>query len=580
MKTFKLLLMVLAITLFAQAQDTLYVVKTDLSYEKFSVADISKLTFVKPQDFGSFTDSEGHTYHYVTIGTQTWMLENLRSSKYRNGESITNITDNASWQSLSTTASPAWSNYDNNPDNDVKYGKLYNWYAVNDQRNIAPVGWHVASSQEWLVLMDYLISKGYNFDGSTGNVGNKLAKAMASTSEWSSSDVEGSPGLDPSTNNKSGFNGVPAGYRSTTGGFIGNGSSTSWWTSTDASETAGRQAAYNHGLIYNSSYAQMGQRYGQYNTKSFGFSVRCIKNNYDTYAPVLTTELYSLEGTTAKILSRITDFGNDPILRFGTNGEWQSGICWSLNPEPTLSDHVVRTNDYQNMLQLLAVEKGKTYYVRAFATNTIGTGYSPQISFTVPADTIPATVTDADGNVYKTVKIGNQVWMAENLRTTRFRNKENIGTPTVPNTPGSGWHCAYNSESKYGRLYNVFAVLDSRKIAPEGWHVATTEEWNILINYLGGYEVAAGKLKEAGTTNWYSPNTGATNDAGFNALPGGYRDYSYQFMDQTRQGVWWAAGTDYSSMHVLSMSWLYANIFKDSFTTEEVNGYSVRCVKD
>jgi uncharacterized protein (TIGR02145 family) len=581
MKTFKLLLILLIINMFAHAQDTLYVVKTDLSYEKFCVADINRLTFVKPQDFGTYTDSEGHLYHYITIGTQTWMIENLRSSKFRNGDPITNITDNTEWQNqLYTTRIPGWCNYENNAETDAKYGKLYNWFAIEDQRNIAPVGWHVASSQEWLILMDYLISKGFNFDGSKSDVGNKLAKAMASTSEWLSSDVEGSPGNESSTNNSSGFNGIPAGYRSSNGVFSNSGSSTSWWTSTNASEVAGRPAAYNHGIQYNSSYVQMGARYGTYNTHTFGFSVRCVKNKYESYAPVLTTELYTLEGTTAKIISRITDFGNEPVLRYGISGEWQAGICWSNNPEPTLTDHVVRTNDYQNMLQLLSVEKGKTYYVRAFATNTIGTGYSPQITFTVPADTIPATVTDIDGNTYKTVKIGNQVWMAENLRTIKYRNGDLIQAPPVPNIAGSAWQCALTDAKKYGRLYNSRAVLDSRKIAPEGWHVATNEEWNTLIIFLGGKDVAGGKLKESGTTNWSSPNEGATNETGFNALPGGYRDYSYQFVDQTRQGVWWAAGADYNSMHVMSLSWLYTNVFNDSFTTLEEYGYSVRCVKD
>ena len=141
------------------------------------------------------------------------------------------------------------------------------------------------------------------------------------------------------------------------------------------------------------------------------------------------------------------------------------------------------------------------------------------------------TVTDQDGNSYKTITIGTQTWMAENLRTTHYQNGDAILTfidIMVGINESKGAYCNYNNWSStdsiatYGRLYNWFAVIDNRDIAPKGWHIPTEAEWMILTAYLGGNLVAGGKLKESGTTHWETPNAGATNQSGFTALPGGY----------------------------------------------------------
>jgi uncharacterized protein (TIGR02145 family) len=141
------------------------------------------------------------------------------------------------------------------------------------------------------------------------------------------------------------------------------------------------------------------------------------------------------------------------------------------------------------------------------------------------------SVTDINGNSYKTISIGTQTWMAENLRTNKYRDGSAI--PIVTNNTewaalSSGAYCIYvNNETEipatYGRLYNWYAVADIRNIASRGWHVPTDAEWLTLITFLGGESVAGGKLKETGITHWGSPNTNATNESGFTALPGGYR---------------------------------------------------------
>ena len=209
----------------------------------------------------------------------------------------------------------------------------------------------------------------------------------------------------------------------------------------------------------------------------------------------------------------------------------------------------------------------------------------------------PATVTDIDGNVYQVVEIGDQCWMAENLKVTHYRNSE-----TVPNVIddwiwfelSTGAYCNYDNNggnvSTYGRLYNWYAVMDSRGLAPEGWHVPSDEEWKQLEMYLGMSQAAAdstglrgvdegGKLKESGTVHWNAPNTGATNESGFTALPGGYRDQDGRFFDMGSTTFFWA-----STVYDIYFAWLRNMGYNSSKIARSWNfkrgGLSVRCVKD
>ncbi|MFA5032451.1 MAG: FISUMP domain-containing protein [bacterium] len=193
--------------------------------------------------------------------------------------------------------------------------------------------------------------------------------------------------------------------------------------------------------------------------------------------------------------------------------------------------------------------------------------------------------TDADSNHYAVVQIGTQVWMAENLKTTKYRNASSIPNVTESAqwdslTPGA--YCNYGNNTAegdtYGRLYNWYAVADSRNMCPVGWHVSSDSEWTILTQYLG-VGVAGGKMKENCTTLWASPNTGATNESGFSALPGGCRSYdSGVFYDVGAYGYWWASenGPTYAWYRYLS----YGDADVDCDYYYERAGFSVRCVKD
>jgi uncharacterized protein (TIGR02145 family) len=196
-------------------------------------------------------------------------------------------------------------------------------------------------------------------------------------------------------------------------------------------------------------------------------------------------------------------------------------------------------------------------------------------------------VTDIDGNEYKTVTIGNQVWMAENLRVTHYRNGDlihNILTTSEWDNLKSGACCDYNNtpgNSKiFGKLYNWYAVNDIRNIAPVGWHIPTQKEWNVLITYLGGENVAGGRLKECGIIHWFSPNSGATNESGFTALPGGSRYFLGRFFQINSICYWWSS-TQFSDDYSYTISLSYDSSGLGFYNVLLKNaGLSVRCVKD
>jgi len=203
-------------------------------------------------------------------------------------------------------------------------------------------------------------------------------------------------------------------------------------------------------------------------------------------------------------------------------------------------------------------------------------------------DNNPAgTVKDVEGNVYHTVTIGTQTWMIENLMTTKYRNGDPI--PLVPDSAqwialSTGAICYYDNNSAngntYGLLYNWYAVNDPRNIAPEGWHVPTREEWNTLITFLGGGMVAGGKLKEAGTTHWNSPNTGATDEAGFKGLPAGGRRFTGEFQSLGQSTLIWTS-TNQNATEAWPIGLAYnSELLFNSFSMNKNSGFSVRCIKD
>ena len=239
-------------------------------------------------------------------------------------------------------------------------------------------------------------------------------------------------------------------------------------------------------------------------------------------------------------------------------------------------------------VNLTGLSEGTRYYIRAYATNSVGTAYGNQLSFVT-------NVSDIDGYVYHTVIIGTQVWLKENLKVTHYGNRDDItyaggSNPWLDNT--TGLYCNYNDDfnniAVYGRLYNWYSVNDSRKLCPAGWHVPADTEWETLGTFLGGPAIAngvltlaGGKMKEAGMTHWTTMNVGADNSSGFTALPGGRRfDEGTPFGNLNTDGFWWSA-TQVDAILAYSRS-IYGSgefLIRDNLYKKSL-GFSVRCLKD
>jgi uncharacterized protein (TIGR02145 family) len=308
------------------------------------------------------------------------------------------------------------------------------------------------------------------------------------------------------------------------------------------------------------------------------FTNSCLKENNTNTTPILTTnEVNDITLTSATCGGNITSDGGTIITA--------RGVCWNTGQTPTIADS--KTSDGTGtgsfISSITALETNTNYYVRAYATNTAGTGYGNELIF----KTYTGIITDIDGNVYYTITIGTQEWMTENLKTTSFRNGDlipNVTDNTAWSNLRTGAYCDYDNilsiSSTYGKLYNWYVVVDLRNLCPSGWHVPTDAEWTTLTTYLGGENGSGGKLKETGTTHFISPNTGATNETGFSALPGGYRSDNGTFGQVGYSCYWWSS-TEYStggSAWYRNVSYIGNSVGRSNYNKQ--GGYSVRCLRN
>jgi uncharacterized protein (TIGR02145 family) len=295
----------------------------------------------------------------------------------------------------------------------------------------------------------------------------------------------------------------------------------------------------------------------------------------------------------------IADAGEDQIFTDGTTSFSLSANVpedghgtgqWSiLNGEGGSFDDITKPD------ALFTGELFTTYELQWNITTDCGQS-ADDVIFIMYNDGAPGEqVTDIDDNTYNTVFIGDQIWMAENLKVT----KQNDGTDIPLVTDNTSWvdlttpgYCWYDNDhityaNTYGALYNWYTI-ETSNLCPAGWHVPTSAEWTELSDYLGGNSVAGGKLKEAGTIHWNEPNTGATNESGFTALPGGYREgYDGMFIGISAIGFWRSADAESSPIigegyltRYVSSSDTELGYSGDVVSEYAAFGHSVRCIKD
>ena len=289
----------------------------------------------------------------------------------------------------------------------------------------------------------------------------------------------------------------------------------------------------------------------------------------------------------------ITDFlqsnaiGGGIITSDGGNSIINSGVCWSTIHNPTIADSktIDDSEDGSFSSEITGLIPNTKYYIRAYATNSLGTEYGNEISFTTlkPFPESGSTVQDIDNNTYHPIIIGRQVWLIENLRTKHYNNGDPIIQADDNYDDGGCWDFNDNTEltNIYGKLYNFYAITDARGVCPVGYRIPTEEDWIILADYLGGNSIAGGKLKHTGQDYWKSPNIGATNESGFSAYGAGFRE-----MDGTYQAF---GNTCYFWSSTAPTTSLQASIFglnNEAITCginsvgSKLAGLSVRCIME
>ena len=319
-------------------------------------------------------------------------------------------------------------------------------------------------------------------------------------------------------------------------------------------------------------------------------SVTYLTINPGNLASLTTLSIGNITATSAVSGGSISADGGSPVTH--------RGVCWATTQNPTTANNVAVAGSGIGTftVNLSGLAPNTTYYIRAYAINTKGTAYGNQLSFTTSASSggggtgsqfnnnlTYGTVTDIDGNIYKTIQIGSQIWIAENLRVTKYR--DGVSIPNITdnvqwqnNTTGAWSYYNQNAINNltYGKLYNWHAVKSSRNICPAGWHMPKDEEWTILETTLGSNSVAGGKMKSTGTNFWTNPNADATNSSGFSALPAGSRSNTGEFQNAREYGLWWSV-TDFTAGGWMRFAeFTGGNLYRDQFNKNY--GLSVRCV--
>lgn len=283
-------------------------------------------------------------------------------------------------------------------------------------------------------------------------------------------------------------------------------------------------------------------------------------------------------GITSMEVSGIIVINNPQIIE-------SAGFCWSTLPKPDLTKQskYCIPGSFGFSCTLSNLEPDSFYFLRAFIITSFDTVFSRTTNFfTHKQDAVP----DIDGNYYNTVKTGNQIWLEEDLKTTRLNDGTQIAHDLTDDywptrtSPAYSWYGndSVNFSFPRGKFYNWYTVA-TNKLCPLGWHVPSTQEWNLLMLFLGGDTVAGGKLKVSGTMFWKYPNYKATNESGFRAFPAGFRKASDGWVHSDMVNHWWCADILSDST---ALNWyVYAGTGVLYRTRNSRNmGYSVRCIKD
>jgi uncharacterized protein (TIGR02145 family) len=482
-------------------------------------------------DLTSF-NFDGYDYDVVSIGDQCWFAENLRSDNFSDGSPIPS--------GLSGTTVAAQNIYDNDSAMYFEdYGRLYNQYAASDERGLCPSGWHVPTNDEFTELTTFL--------GGDATAA-ELKASSTDTPSWNGT-------------NSSGFSGLPGG--SWTASFYGEGIDAGWWTSSDslASGTSmGVARAVNS--VSDDVFVYVPP-------KEYGFSVRCLRDSSD--APVVTTlETFDISSEQVTLKGRV---------KYAWPNSTEAGFYWWVGDDQNNAQQVVVGNTNGAIsTDVSGLTLGDSVNYVAYAINELGTSYGDTLSV-ITTDCAPVNYF---GHTYDVIKIGDQCWFAENLRSDNYAD----GTSITGGLSDAEWgattegaQAIYDGDSAtyfadYGRLYNWYAVNSAAGLCPTGWHVPTDEEFTALTGFVGATSFVGGeKLKSSASD---SPSWNGTNSSGWSGLPGGLRSANGSFDWAGTTGYWWSSSQSGFNAWIRFLSTTEQIYRTDSDLSA---GFSVRCLK-
>jgi uncharacterized protein (TIGR02145 family) len=499
-------------------------------------------------------DRDGQKYATVLAGTHCWMAQNLNvGSRITGGVAMTN---NGTIEKYCNNNTSGYCTI---------YGALYQWdelmnYTTQEgSQGICPLGWHVPTSQEWKTLEGMADSQYGIGDPVWDNTGWRGFDAGGNLKETGFTHW-----VSPNTGatNSTGFNLLPSGlWTGSTWSLPGYG--TIMWTS-----TLNGSVAYNRNIDYNHKTISMGTA-----ALTYGLPVRCLKNTPSDNEPP-TEPANPLPGNSSEFINPDTVLCWDPSTDPESDPVTYDVYLGTSADPPLLASDVSDTTFDPGTLG------GGLYYWKIVAKDYTNQTEGPVWTFT----TCGATLTDSrDSQTYGTVQIGDKCWMSKNLNVgdTIYNNNSPSDNSIIEK------YC-YNNDlgncDTYGGLYKWNEMMGyattpgAQGICPDGWHLPANEEWLELTDFLGGLSVAGGKLKEAGISHWYSPNTGGTNESGFTALPAGYHGEDGTFGNITFENTLWSSTQSSNAAYRIKL----INISSTAYNgfNDKLRGVSVRCVKD
>jgi uncharacterized protein (TIGR02145 family) len=562
----------LATSLFTGQANEYYELSWTISNACGYSADKVILSFAGTSSFAScgsiLTDTrDGQQYPTVLIGNQCWMASNLNTGTF-----VASVNTGSEHSDVGNNGVIEKYCYDNDANNCLVYGGLYDWNEAMDYvttpgvQGICPTGWHIPTDAEWKILegtVDSYFGAG-NAEWENGgwrglDVGGNLKES--STTYW----------ISPNTGatNNSGFSALPNGLRNHSGGFNEIGSEATWWTSSE-NDIWNTWSRFIH--------TNLNKSFRFFPTKTSAYAVRCL---IDSLPPCTPSPDQADAGPDSLDISGIS-FQLEAIQPTGGTGAWS-----------VVSGSGGIFTDRTHYNTVFSGQPGETYQLAWTITNSCGnTRDFVTISFLPPPPLVcgDTLVDNRDGQSYPTVQIGTQCWMAKNLNVGNFvySNADWYAHSDMYDDMIIEKYCHNNNDSNcliYGGLYEWNEAMGydttpgAQGICPDGWHIPTAEEWDLLSLFLGGDWVAGGLMKDTGTALWTTPNQDATNSSGFTAIPGGNRDANGYFGNLGNNTTFWVSKQyDPNSAWYRDIGYI-AGILVNSYHAKEF-GFSVRCLSN